>query len=275
MEDLSELIKEVFARFGTAYFESEVLHRSLCIIYALGSFDKSESITRPRIEEKLSNSFSLTLGQVIEQAKQLFPDDLQQLLEVALSKRNYLAHHFWFEQNYLMFGVEGLMQLQQELNELTDFFDNLDKKVSEILRSLQENFGVPDEIIEEERERILQGEKDEPLLSQRKLKKQEWITRVWDIKVANGQIVQVFETDDGNYWQLCDIGLGWSRFEKPESNWTINENIQKYLPANINPRPKISEAWNYEFLLNGALLWVKHGKGEKNYLWGIKTSHKS
>jgi len=276
MDNQSELIKEVFAQFGAAYFESEVLHRGLCNVYALASFDKPESITRPRIDEKLSYSFSLTLGQVINEAKHLFPDDIQQLLDLALSKRNYLAHHFWFEQNYLMFDEKGLLQLQQELIEFTDFFDSLDKKITEFFHPIRKKFGLSDEIIQEAYERLLKGEKDKPLISQRKPKKQERIVRVWDVEIANGLISQIFETDDGNLWQLCDIGLGWSRFEKSESNWKINENIQKYLPANINPRPLISEAWNYEFhLTKEALLWVRPGKREKSYTWGIKTSYNS
>lgn len=276
MENQSELIKEVFAQFGAAYFESEVLHRGLCNVHALASFDKPESVTRPRIDEKLSHSYSLTLGQVINEAKRLFPDDIQLLLDLALRKRNYLAHKFWFEQNHLMFNETGLVQLQQELIEFADFFDRLDKKITEFFRPIREKFGISDEIIQKANQRLLQGEKDEPLISQRKPKKQERIVRAWDVKIANGLIALIFETDDGSLWQLCDIGLGWSRFEKSESNWNINENIQKYLPANINPRPLIKEAWNYEFYLNKeALLWVRPGKREKSYTWGVKTSHNS
>lgn len=276
MDNKSELTKEVFARFGTAYFESEVLHRGLCYVYALAGFDKPESITRPRIDEKLSYSFSLTLGQVIKEAKPLFSDDIQQLLDLALSKRNYLAHHFWFEQNYLMFDEKGLLQLQQELIELTDFFDNVDKTIVEFFRPIREKIGISDEIIKEAYERLLQGEKDKPLISQRMPKKQERVLRVWDVEVTNGLITQIFETDDGNLWQLCDIGLGWTKFEKPESNWNINENIQKHLPANINPRPTRSESWNYEFqLAKGAIFWVKRGKREKSYTWGVKEPLKT
>ena len=273
MGNQSELIKEVFARFGAAYHESEVLHRGLCIVYALASFDKPESITRPRIDEKFSCSFSLTLGQVINEARHLFPNEIQQLLDLALSKRNYLAHHFWFEQNYLMFDEEGLLKLQKDLIEYADFFDTLDNKITEFFRPIRKSFGLSDEIIQEAYEKLLQGEKDTPLISQRKLKKQERIVKVWDVEVANGLITQIFETDDGILWQLCDIGLGWSKFENSEPDWKINENVQKYLPASINPRPQISEAWNYDFqLTRGTRLCVRPGKREKSYTWCVKTS---
>lgn len=274
MDEQSELIKEVFARFGTAYYESEVLHRGLCNIYALATFDKPESVTRPRIDEKLAFSYSLTLGQAIKESKHLFPNDIQEQLDLALSKRNFLAHHFWFEKNHLMFDKQGLLQLQAELIEYSEFFDKLDKTMSNFFLPIREKFGITDEMMQEIYERLLQGEQDEPLIAQRNLKKQERIEKVWDAEVADGVITQIFETDDGNLWQLSDIGLGWSRFEIRGSVWKINERIQRYLPANINPRPSIIESWNYEFhLAKGAIFWVKPGRREKTYTWGIKEPH--
>ena len=45
-----ELIKEVYACFGLAYYESECLHRELCMILALTSFQSKLNITHPRVE---------------------------------------------------------------------------------------------------------------------------------------------------------------------------------------------------------------------------------
>lgn len=275
MDEQLELIKEVFARFGTAYYESELLHRGLCSVYALATFDNPESVTRPRIDEKLTYTYSLTLGQVIKESKYLFPNDIQEQLELALSKRNFLAHRFWFEKNYLMFDEQGLLQLQCELMEFTDFFDRLDKLIQDFFIPIREKFGITDEILQEVYGKLLQGEQDEPLLAQRMLKKQERIVKVWDVEVSDGLITQVFETNDGNLWQLSDVGLGWSIFEQPEPHWKVNERFQEYLPANINPRPSISEPWSYEFpLAKGAILWVKRGRREKSYTLGIKKPRK-
>ncbi len=273
MDEQSELIKEVFARFGAAYFESEVLHRGLCSIHALATFEIPECVTRPRIDEKLTHAYSLTLGQVIKESTYLFPTDIQEQLDLALSKRNYLAHHFWFEKNHLMFDKQGLLQLQEELIKLTDFFDSLDKTISTFFRPIYQKFGITDEMIQEIFEKLIQGELDEPFIEQRMLKKQERVVKVWDVEVAGGLVAQIFETEDGNLWQLSDIGLGWSKFAKPESHWKINKIFQQYLPVNINPRPSISESWSYEFqLTRGAVFWVKRGKREKSYTWGIKES---
>lgn len=60
----SELIREVYARFGLAYYQSECLHRGLCIVYAISGLPPPDLITRPRVEERLALAYSLTLGDV-------------------------------------------------------------------------------------------------------------------------------------------------------------------------------------------------------------------
>ena len=276
METQEQLVKEVFAQFGAAYYHSEVLHRGLCNIYALATFEKAEDITRPRIEEKLALAFSLTLGQIVEKTKGVFSGGIQRRLEVALDKRNYLAHRFWFERSPLMFSEPDLLGLRQELLELTNLFGELDEAITESLDPRRQAMGLTDDLIQESFDKLIAGEPDEPLISQRLLKKQERIVRVWDVKVGDNLVTQIFETEDGCLWQFCDVGLGWTRLEKPAPEWTINERLQEYLPANINPRPSITEPWNYEFhLAKGAVLWVKRGKRERSYTWGIEAPSKS
>jgi hypothetical protein len=261
MENEDELLRELYARFGLAYYESEVLHRNLCNIYALGTFIEPESITRPRMEEKLSYAFSLTLGRVINETKFLFPTEIKEKLDLALNKRNYLAHHFWFDKNYLMFSQKGIVQLQEELLGYVNFFDDLDKLILTFFQPIREKFGISDEIINDISEELLLFGLDEPMISQRPPNKQERIINVWDVETVEGTITQVFESDDGCVWQLCDAGLGWTILNKEESQWKINEIIQPFLPANLNPRPIIVKPWNYEFQLSrGTTLYIKKKK---------------
>jgi hypothetical protein len=271
MENASEQIRELYARFGLAYYESEVLHRSLCVIYALGTFEKPESITRPRLDEKLTYAYSLTFGRVINETKHIFSTEIQNKLDIALAKRNYLAHKFWFEKNYLMFREQGVIKLHDELMKYVDYFTSLDKIIQNYFRPIRQKFGITDELLKSEYERLLDGKPDDPLISQRPLKKLERIINAWDVEIEEGINTQVFETDDGYFWQLCDVGLGWSIFSEQESSWKLNKEIQQFLPVNLNPRPAISEPWNYEFQLSkGAIFFIKRGKKEKSYSWGIK-----
>jgi len=267
-----DLIKETFTWFGAAYYYSEVLYRELCNVYVIATFEKPENVTRPRVEEKLAFAFSLTLGQIIEKIKKFLPNDLQRRLESALDRRNYLAHHFWFERCLLMFSEQSLFQVRQELIELTDMFKTLDEDITKYFLPRYKTFGITDEIMKEAFKKILAGKPIEPLIPQRFPRKQERVVRAWNVKVSNNATTLIFETEDGCFWQLCDVGLGWTYFQTPGSDWQINEKIQKYLPADINPRPPIVEPWNYEFNLSkGTKLWVKRGKRERTYIWGIKA----
>lgn len=272
MDTREELVKEVFSWFGSAYYHSEVLHRDLCNYYAMATFENIKDITRPRIEEKLSFAFSRTFGQVFEVMKEYLSIDLQQCLVVALEQRNYLAHHFWYDRCRLMFTDQGLLELQEELRTLSGLFSLVDEKLSEYFKPTIQAIGITDSQIQDAFNSLISGELDEPLLSQRLPKKQERLVRVWDVKNNDDLIFQIFETEDGCLWQLCDVGLGWTRYKTPALDWKINERIQKYLPLNINPRPPITEAWNYQINLSkGAKLLVKRGKRERSYKWTIKV----
>ena len=252
-----------------------MLHRGLCNIYALATFEKAEDITRPRIEEKLALAFSLTLGQIVEKTKGVFSGGIQRRLEVALDKRNYLAHRCWFDRSPLMSSGPDLLDASRSSLNSSNLFGELAKRFRQS-RPRRQAMGLTDELIQESFDKLIAGEPDEPLISQRLLKKQERIVRVWDVKVGDNLVTQIFETEDGCLWQFCDVGLGWTRLEEPAPEWTINERLQEYLPANINPRPSITEPWNYEFhLAKGAVLWVKRGKRERSYTWGIEAPSKS
>lgn len=273
MDNLEELIKEVYARFGLAYYLGEVLHRGLCNVYALLTFESPKEITRPRVEEKLAYVFSLTLGQTIKEVEDLLTLELNQELQVALDKRNFLAHSFWFDRIHLMYNEQGLLQMLQELDEIGQLFNSLDEKISKHLEPRCKELGVTDDVIQHLMNELASGNTEEPLMSRRRLKKQERVVKVWDVKTDDNLVTQIFEMEDGTLWQLCDVGLGWSRFEKPSSDWLENQNIQNYLPASINPRPSVSRPWEYEFELKKRMIfWVKPGKRERSYNWGLKKS---
>jgi len=270
-EPRDELIKEVFARFGTAYYESECLYRGLCNLYVLATFKSKSDITGPRIEEKFSKAFKITLGKILDEIKGLLPYKLFDRLQHAVNSRNFLAHHFWFERCHLMFSKAGLEKILSELLKLEALFDDLDKEIETFIYPKIKEFGIED-FIQKAFSEALAGKAGEwePLMTRRPLKKRKRILRAWDVQMQEGTAL-IFQFEDGSLWQFCDVGLGWTRYEKLGPKWRANKLIQKYLPAAINPRPKIIEPWNYELTLaKGAVLWVKKGIKEKTFKWGIR-----
>jgi hypothetical protein len=268
------LRRELFARFGLAYYHSECLHKELCNFLAISAFPSRDGITRPRIEERLAQAFALPLGLVVCELRPLLGEDFLPDLEAAVKKRNFLAHHFWFERAHLMFTVSGIDKMIEELDAMSEQFHRLDEKCTKGFAQKRKELGVTDEMIQSALEECMAGKRMEPLPTQRKVKKQERVIRSWEFVLPNGQKPLVFETEDGCLWQLCDVGLGWTYYDSIQEDWKENEDISKYLPATLNPRPARFQQWHYELNLSkGAILWVRPGSREKTFKWGIRTKH--
>src|ERR1700730_8182474 len=87
-----DLVRELFAKFGLAYYHSECLHRELCLAFACSELPPPELVTKPRFEELLSRAYSLTLGQVIVELEGSLPPDLWKNAFAAVERHNFLAH---------------------------------------------------------------------------------------------------------------------------------------------------------------------------------------
>lgn len=274
----NELIRELYAMFGLAYYNSECLHRSLAILLAYSKLPPLPDIIRPRAEENLSQAFSLTLGEVIGKLRDVLPSELIKELRKATEVRNFLAHYFWFERAHLMFSAQNVHQLLAELDGYANFFDHLDNLVSERLAVKRKELGITDKDLQVSMNLVLAGAV-EPLLRRRniielekKLYKRQRLIRVWEVTLDGGSKYLIFELADGSLWQLSDVGLSWSYFREVGPGWKEHPSVKPHLPADILPRPKVAAPWDYEFTLaNGAILWVKPGQQKGTFTWGVRT----
>ncbi|TKS58401.1 MAG: hypothetical protein EWM72_03067 [Nitrospira sp.] len=275
-----ELIHDLYATFGLAYYQSECLHRGLCIALTYLGLPPSDFLTGPRAEELLAQSFSLTLGEVAEKLDSILPAEWNTEIREAVERRNFLAHHFWFDRAHLMHNRDNVRRLIAELNAYADKFDKLDAQISEWpkLKEKQKQLGITDETLEDNLMKILAGEDEEPLPDkqtvrelERKLRKQQRLIRVWEPALEGGRRSLIFELADGTLWQLSDIGLGRTRFAEVGPGWKEHQKIKPYLPADIVPRPRSTTPWDYEFTLaNGVAFWVKPGRRKRTFTWGLR-----
>lgn len=274
-----DLIREVYAKFGLAYYRSDCLHRNLCITFVISDLPYKEFITRPRIEERLAQAFSMTLGDVAVRMERVLPNELTEQVRTAVAARNFLAHHFWFERAHLLLDITDVHQLIGELDGYSELFYKLDAQVEEWSERMRQRLGLTDEIFQDSLERILRGEESEPLLDkaairevEKKLNRRQNLARVWEFSGEDGTRSLIFELADGSLWQLADIGIGLTRFRGVDPTWIEHPAVKPYLPADIIPRPAQAAPWDYEFQLNkGAVMWVKPGDEKGTFRWGVRA----
>jgi len=270
----AELIREVYARFGAAYYFSEVLHRGLSNAYVIAPFEGRDGVTGPRVDERMANAFSLTLGQLIESLRPWLSAHLLERLGAAARRRNYLAHHFWFEKAHLMFSDGDLAGLAHELEEHRAFFDEVSAEADAHFQPLAERLGITAERVQDAMLAMAaDGEWEGFPNAQRRLRKREIVVRAWDIAIADRASTLILETDDGALWQLCDEGLGWTRYTAPEPHWQPSAIVMRHLPATLDPRPGAPGSWNYELILRSARLRVRlHPTVQNTYTWSVVGS---
>lgn len=271
MRASSDEVKEVYARFGLAYYHAEVLHRGLCNLYALSCIPEGGGITRPRFEEHLLEAYSSTLGRIVTLVLPLLPVELIPKLQSAIEQRNFLAHDFWFDRIHLTLTSEGVDRLIDELTAYSQTFNALDAEIDKCTESYRSRSGITGEMFAEAVRAMLRGEEPEPLIRKRRPKKEEVIVAIYEAPTEAGGSTLIFQTEDRILWQLCDAGLGWTVYDQVESSWKPLVPLQKFLPARINPRPPIEKPWHFDILLGGGVsLAVRPGPRKNFFRWDIR-----
>jgi hypothetical protein len=253
-----EAVKNVFAHFGAAYYQAEVLHRGLCNLLVWKAIASAGAMNRYRVEEHLAEAFKTTLGQIVKELSSCFAVADTATLEEAVSKRNFVAHHFWFERVHLMATSDGCEALVAELSLAEELFRKADELVDAAAAPFLAKLPNHKEAFAAALGEAMRGEPMEPLRSQRKLKKQERIIRIYEVPGKQGGSAFHFETDDGAIWQLCDVGLGWSYADAPDPNWPLSK-LNEFLPATLDPRPAGQGPWHYDLKLRGASIAIRPG----------------
>lgn len=268
-EPSEEEVKEVYARFGLAYYFSEVLHRGLCNAYALAPFEEEDEMSGMRVDERFDFAWSTTLGQIVNHTDEsLLSEDVLDRLDDAVEKRNFLAHYFWFERIPKINSRSGVEEMISELDEAVEMFRSLNEKINEQLKNHAEKVGITEQVLDEAKEEVLSGKERRSLHDQRKLKKQERVINAYKVPVQNAKVI-ILETRDGELWQLSDVGLAWTPYEEPGDDWEKDERLMSYLPATIDPRPGASTPFNYSLHLSGAILRVAKQDGQ--VVWTVDT----
>lgn len=121
--------REVFARFGLAMYFAQCLEIELAIALVTTYGPGPNCIAGSVRDRMLQDLFSETLGLLVKRigkAPQLSEEDREQLNR-ARDKRNWLAHEYFLARGTDLLTESGRISMIEELQELADFFEALDK----------------------------------------------------------------------------------------------------------------------------------------------------
>lgn len=263
-------IKEVYARFGAAYYHAEVVHRGLCNLLVVASLP-IQGATAPRVDELTASAFATTLGQLVTTLREGFSEPLPPNIDDALTIRNYLAHYFWFDRVHMLSTADGCAALVAELAGHVDFFREVDVAVDALQVPHLERLGLSDAWASAVSQMVSSPTPPEPLPDVRGLRKRETLVEVYEVPVETGGMNLVFELEDGTLWELCDVGIGWTRHRQVSTDWAASGAFRGLLPVDIRPKPTTTSPWNFDIALgNRGTLVVRRPSGETLYRWSVR-----
>lgn len=270
MDDKENEIKECFAYFGRAMYMAQTVEKGI-LNSLLFSYT---NITKTRYDELLAEKSLLTFGQLKQEviAKNIFDSDFIEKLEEFHSKRDWLAHNYWWDRS-VEFNREDLRhKLFKELDEFNEEFEALYDLIEDRLTIIMKQNGLdPNELFDAITQ--LDQTPQTPLL--RKLTKNETLIGLYSYESAVGSLIPIFKLEDNTYWSLCEIGLTTFTQIEDERKLTLLEKTKDIFPVlQFNPRPKIATSGEYELDLkkNGLFMKVEQVLVEKKVIfkWGIR-----
>src|SRR5574340_1131396 len=107
----------VHTRFGFAAQAGGELETALVMIVSQSQQIIEQHLSFEDLLEYLEANGTLTLGKLVVLFSQIHEvsDELRDVLEIAVKKRNYLIHHFYRNRAELFYSPEGCKQLEDEL----------------------------------------------------------------------------------------------------------------------------------------------------------------
>ena len=152
-----EQIKEVYARFGLAMYQAQCLEQQLVLILATKYGTGPTKLSNIEFENVLDALFSRTLGHLVNEIGKLasLSEDEEGRLRKALTKRNWLAHGYFSDRSIDFLSESGREKMVAELQEVSEFFHSLDELFTQRTMEYLDTFGITQELIDLELNRLL------------------------------------------------------------------------------------------------------------------------
>ena len=118
---------------------------------------------RDRRRLSWTQQFENTLGRLLHEIKNhvAIPDEVSALLGEALSKRNWLAHGYFWDRAADFMTDSGCVRMISELEMVQEVFEGAVQKLDAIVRPIRERFGLTDEAIAAEASNLVREADDQ------------------------------------------------------------------------------------------------------------------
>lgn len=166
--DEGQHVKEVYARFGLALYHAQVLEHGLVnslvfldLVPSRGHRAHSRNDWGIAVDAFMDRHFETTMGRMMKALRDVaaVSADVETVLADALRRRNWLAHDFFRERATEFMSIPGREQMLHEVDECRACFEAADERLDEIVRPLRIQAGITDELIAQEYQRLLTGNK--------------------------------------------------------------------------------------------------------------------
>ena len=155
MSTKDDLTRDTYAHFGLAIFQAQILETEIVTSMVIAMFPKKDLIGRQKISAFMDQQSTYTLGKLLRELKKYasVPDELEQTLEEALKKRNWLAHDYFKERAEEFVSSAGCNLMIRELEGAQQLFRDAAHTLNISVKPIRERFGLTDEMIDRELER--------------------------------------------------------------------------------------------------------------------------
>lgn len=159
MEDLAEneQIRDIYALFGLAIYQAQCIEREIAILLTTVHGPGIQKMTRTDYDLMLQSEFRKTFGGLISTLRKaaVIPDDFDQKLADALDKRNWLAHHYFWDRAGHFMTEGGRKTMMAELQKAIAQFAELGAQITKTVRTWSEKHGITQAIIEQEQAKLI------------------------------------------------------------------------------------------------------------------------
>jgi len=142
-EDIEPDVKTTFARFGSAYYQANVLEHEIVNILAMAKVVEAHSDAEQLVSDPWDDKFKATLGKLVKELGPYTQVDpgLGADIEKALRLRNMLAHAFWRERAEEFCTDCGRSRMIADLIDMRDHFQDVNERLSVGVGSAKSNSG--------------------------------------------------------------------------------------------------------------------------------------